>query len=397
MKTSFSKQERRITTLSALIFALRLFGLFMILPVFTLYAKPLANATPENINFTLGLYGLAAFIFQPLFGALSDRFGRKPMVAIGLSIFVIGCLIATLAHNIYLMMLGRLLQGGGSIGSVLMALVADYTRESLRTRAMALIGITLTLSFVASIVLSPILVSIIQLNGLFAITTFLGVIGLILTVFLPSEPPTGTDHIPISAALNLFLKNQDILILNISVLLLHAILIAIFTTLPILLGKELDLTVNGLWTTYLPTLLIAFVGMIVLIMIAERYQKMKQITTLSIALIVISSICFWFGNSYLLFFIGISVFFTGFITLEALLPSWLTRVVPQSRKGVGMGAYSMMQFLGAFLGGCLGATVVDSNNIFLYCIATSGLWFILAMKLKRLPKTPAIPGSIPAP
>ena len=391
----FSPEETKISLVSAFIIALRLFGLFMLLPVFSIYALQLQDATPMNIGITLGLYGLAAMLMQPVFGYISDQHGRLKMIALGLILFISGSLVATFATEIYTMMLGRLLQGMGAIGSVLMALVADHTRPTTRSKAMALIGTFITLGFIIAMVLSPILTQHFGLSGLFALSSLLGCIALALVLLLPQSNiktrKLAKSTVP-SAYFKKLLQNTNTRLINLSVLLLHGVLIANFVVLPNLIRQNLQVSLSASWWVYLLALLPAFILMFCLIIIAEKFQRIKSIVVLCILTISLAELLFFTELTHLAYLItALILFFTAFITLEALLPSWLTRIVSPNVKGTALGIYASCQFLGAFLGGCLGGYLASPlpKQVFLYLTALTALWFIFATRTEVSPLDPA--------
>ena len=386
-----SRAEAKVSLTSAFIVALRLFGLFMILPVFSIYALQLSGANPMNIGLTLGLYGLAAMLFQPIFGYLSDHHGRLQLIAFGLVLFVVGSLTSTFATSIYTMMGGRLLQGAGAIGSVMMALVADHTRPNVRSKAMALIGMFITFGFILAMIVSPILTHHLGLKGLFAVSSVLGLLALACVIFLPRtsrhQPKIGSSAIHVQPVRKLML-DPNTRILNVSVLFLHGFLIANFTVLPNLLTQNLHISLSASWWLYLLTLIPAFILMLVCIIIAEKYQLLKHMVIFCILLLTIAEIIFYTQLHYFPYAVAALVlFFTAFITLEALLPSWLTRLVAKEARGTALGIYATCQFLGAFLGGCLGGYVARSlpQEVFLYLTALGALWFIYATQSKPKP------------
>jgi MFS family permease len=386
----FSALELKIISISSFIIALRLFGLFLVLPIFSVYALGLMYATPENVGITLGIYGLAAMIMQPVFGYLSDRHGRIKMIIVALTLFIVGSLIAAFANTIYSMGLGRLLQGAGAITSVLMALTTDHTRAEVRTKAMAIIGVMIAVTFILAIVIGPYLETRIGLNGTFGVTAVLGLIAINLTIFLPHHTPGEREHISVHFNnIKLILKNKTIGLINLSIFCLHGILIASFVALPTLLNQTLKLSTQQSWWLYLLSLGLAFVFMLLLITLAEIFKAVKKITVLSILLIMAAEAIFLtnFVNAFWVL-LAFTLFFTGFISLEALLPSWLTRIVDHKLKGTALGLYISSQFFGAFVGGLFGgyfANIGDSQ-LFLYLLVVATLWFLMSGGLKQLPQ-----------
>lgn len=388
---AFTPSERKISIIGALIIGLRLLGLFMILPIFSVYALGLMYATPQNIGITLGIYGLSAMIMQPVFGYLSDKHGRIKMIIIGLILFITGSLISAFAGSIYTMMLGRFLQGGGAISGVLLALVTDHTRPIVRSKSMAMISILITLCFIASIVLGPIIALHLGLEGLFALTAFLGLLALNLTVILPRNTPAEHEHLGIHLnKIKLVLANKTILLLYTSIFLLNVLLIASFVLLPTILLQNLHLSPNQTWWLYLISLLIAFIVMLILITLTEKFKAHKKTLLLSILLIIFAEAIF-FSNFINIMYVLISLilFFTGFITLEALLPSWISRIADPGLEGTALGFFASAEFFGAFIGGLLGAYFSNAinNDLFLYLLGISVFWFLaVSTDLKKHPQ-----------
>lgn len=380
---------RAILSLAS-IFALRMLGLFMILPVFSLYAPQLLGTTPALMGVALGIYGLSQACLQIPFGMLSDRFGRKPIITLGLVLFILGSCIAALSHSIYGVILGRLLQGGGAIGSTLIATVADVTREEQRTKAMALIGMSIGLSFAAALFFGPLLAAWINVNGIFWLTAGLGVCGLIVLHTLVPTPQTHSFHRDTQAIPKLFksvLTHGELLRLNLGIFLQHAILTALFIVLPIVLQDTLQLNKHQQWQLYLPILVGSFIAMVPLLVIAEKKRCIKPIFLIAIASLSIAQIGLWqFHTHFGLVALSLFIYFMGFNFLEATLPSLISKIAPVSSKGTALGIYSSSQFLGIFFGGILGGWLYGNHHIagVFYVTALMALgWFIVACTMQR--------------
>lgn len=383
---ALSKNEFKISSISAFILALRLFGLFMILPIFSIYALEIPGANMQKIGITLGFYGLSAMIVQPIFGYFSDRLGRIKIIALGLMIFIAGSLVAALAHNMHDLMIGRLLQGAGSIGSVAFAVITDHTRTEVRSKAMAMTGVILTLAFILAIISGPAFAHAIQLPGLFILTAFLGFLGLMFTGFLPR---TKTQAEKIGMKLNQLKKimlDKNIMILNLSTFILHAILIASFVILPTVLMKTFNISLSQSWWMYLSSLLISFILMLIIINLADQKKLYKNCIIISALLIVFAEALFLMELKSLgAITLGLTLFFTGFISLEALLPAWISRVANAKLRGTALGFYLSCQFLGVFVGGCFGGyfASTDTQQFFLYLLSIAVLWFIAISGLSK--------------
>jgi MFS family permease len=388
--TKMTSTERRAVGSLASIMSLRLLGMFMILPVFALYAHDLSGTTPFLIGMAMGIYGLTQGLLQIPFGMLSDHIGRKPVIAAGLLIFILGCVIAACSHSIYGMILGRALQGAGAVGSTIIAMIADLTREEQRTKAMAINGITIGMSFSLAMVLGPVAVSFIQVNGIFWLAALFSVIAIILlvtTVPTPEHSSWHSDAEPELAQFSTLLKEPQLARLNIGVFFLHAIFTATFVVIPIGLQKLAGLPGNKQWQIYLPALLLAFVASILMMVWAEKKHLVKRFFLIGIAMIGAAELALNIWSSSILFSsLGLLLFFTGFSLLEAFLPSYVSRTAPKARKGTAMGIYSCSQFLGIFVGGALGGWLYGSlglTTVYLFSVLLALLWLSIASGMKN--------------
>ncbi|MDR3477140.1 MAG: MFS transporter [Gammaproteobacteria bacterium] len=383
-------EERRAVGSLATIMSLRLIGLFMILPVFALYAHDLPGATPFLIGLAMGVYGLTQGLFQIPFGMLSDHIGRKPVIVMGLLIFAIGSVIAAMSHSIYGMLIGRALQGAGAVGSTIIAMIADLTRENQRTKAMAINGMTIGLSFSLAMILGPILASWIQVSGIFwlaVLFSFMGIVLLLSAVPTPAHSTWHSDAEPEPAQFLTLLKEPELTRLNIGVFLLHAIFTASFVVIPISLQQYAGLPGAHQWYLYVPALVLAFIFSILFIIRAEKKRHVKYYFLLGIVMLGASGLvlCF-FAGSLLLSACGLLLFFTGFSLLEAFLPSWVSRAAPKARKGTALGIYSCSQFLGIFVGGSLGGWLYGTFgllHVYLFCVLFALIWLAVALGMNN--------------
>ncbi|MFA5960066.1 MAG: MFS transporter [Tatlockia sp.] len=374
----------------AAIFSFRMLGLFMLIPVFTVYANTLQGATPALMGIALGSYGLSQGILQIPFGMLSDRFGRKPIISIGLILFVLGSLLGAFSHSIYTMILARTLQGTGAIGSVLIALLADLTPDNQRTKAMAVIGMTIGLSFSLAMVLSPLLSSYYGLAGIFYFTAFLAFLGLLLLHLVIPTPKREYFHQDSSASLPLFktvLANRHLQRLNIGIFLQHFILTATFYVIPILLQQQMKQAhLSSQWHFYLPLMLVSFVCMIPFIIIAEKKHHMKGVFILSLLLTSLAQLGLAFSHPHWLALCLLMFgYFVAFNILEALLPSLISKQAGPARKGTAMGIYSSSQFLGIFVGGALAGVLYQfagSVGVFVCNGLLALLWMGIAFYMR---------------
>lgn len=383
-----STEQQAIISLSS-IMGLRMIGLFMVLPVFSLYAGQLHGATPTLVGIAIGIYGLSQALFQIPFGTLSDHIGRKPVIAIGLFIFAAGSLIAGLSHSILLMIVGRALQGIGAVGSTILATMADLTREEQRTKAMAIAGITIGFSFSLAMLLGPVLIKWLAVNNLFFLAALFGLIGmaiLYLTVPTPRTLSWHRDTEPEFTSFKKLLISPELAKLNIGIFILHAIFTASFVVIPITLLHFARLASHQQWLIYLPTLLAALVISLFCIGMAERKQLLKPYFLGSIGLLIIALCLLWIAPHHMvLLALGLCLFFTGFSVLEAFLPSLISRTAPAAYKGSAMGIYSCSQFLGIFVGGVLGGWLYgkfDFSGVYLFCMILSLFWIALAFLMQ---------------
>jgi MFS family permease len=387
MKYTMTSKECRATVVLAMIFMFRLLGLFMILPVFSPYAHQLRGSTPLLIGIALGAYGLTQAVLQIPFGMLSDRIGRKIVITVGLLLFALGSIMGALSTSITTTIVARALQGMGAVGSVIIAMAADVTREQVRSQAMALIGLMIGLSFAVSLVLGPALNDYIHVPGIFWVTCGLAGLGIVI---LHVGMPATTAHVPVGTQtapqqLLRVLKHKELLQLDMGILILHAILTASFVAIPLLLVENPALHSTRQWLFYLPILSLSFILMIPLLIAAEKYQQHQRVFLLSIGCVLASQLLLTVKHDSL-FILGLwlTCFFTGFNVLEASLPSLIAKTAPADSKGTAMGVYSSMQFLGIFLGGSIGGWLYTQHHptrVFLYTALLAALWLLLAVRL----------------
>lgn len=377
--------ERRSILALSLIMALRMLGLFMVLPLFSLYASTLPDATPWLIGASLGIYGLTQALLQIPFGALSDKIGRKKVIAAGLLIFMAGSMIAAISHTIWGLFIGRALQGAGAVGGTLLALIADLTREEQRTKAMAVAGMTIGLSFMLSIMLGPLLASWIQVNGIFWLAALFSLIALWLLFAIVPKP----EHIIKTDTQNFrsLLKHQELMRLNLGIFILHAIFTASFVVIPIGLQNMAHLNGQQQWFLYLPILILAFLIAVPCLLIAEKWRCVKPFFIGGILLLMLAEFLLWlFASKLLLSALSLLLFFTAFSLLEAFLPSLVSRTAPKTRKGTALGIYSFSQFFGIFVGGICGGWLYGAlglTEVNLFCALLAIIWLGIAFHMKN--------------
>jgi len=390
--TPLTSLEKRSISGLASIFALRMLGLFMILPVFSLAAHQYNGATPMLIGLAIGAYGLTQALLQIPFGMLSDRIGRKRVITIGLLLFAAGSVVAAMADSIYMVIAGRLLQGSGAIAAAIMALTADLTRDEHRTKAMASIGISIGLSFSIALAAGAALESWIGLSGIFWATALLSLVGIaVLHLWVPT-PARLINHRDIEPSSQQFLnvfRNADIMRMVFSIMILHCLLTISFFALPIALLHEAGLATDKHALAYLPVLILAFISMVPFIIIAEKYRKMKPIFIGAIATLAIAQLGWSFlTDSIAGMLFCLWLFFTAFNILEASLPSLMSKLSPLANKGTAMGVYSSAQFIGAFIGGISGGFIFTQfglSGVFIAGAVLTSIWlvFILPMQAPK--------------
>ncbi len=386
--------EIRASVSLASIFALRLLGLFLILPVFAVYAQSIPGGTDASlVGLALGIYGLTQGLLQIPYGAASDRFGRKPVIAAGLVVFAAGSFIAALATDIVWTIVGRAIQGAGAISAAVTAFIADSTRDEHRTKAMALVGGSVALTFAGSLVLAPLLYPTIGVRGLFALTGVLVVMAIgVLYWVVPAAPSAAVKRNSEHSSLRAVLLDAQLLRLNIGILVLHTVLMAMFVVLPILLVQR-GLPLPEHWKIYLPAVMLSFALMAKPLILAERRGSMRPLFIGSIALVLAAQLGFLLGGHTLLWMaLWLLIFFTGFNILEASLPSLVSRIAPASAKGLALGIYNTAQAIGLFTGGALGGVIVarwGSEAVFVFAAIVLVAWWLIALGMREVTITTA--------
>ncbi len=385
-----SKVEQKTAISLALVFGLRMLGLFMIMPVFAIYGRDLEGYSPLWVGIVIGAYGLTQAVLQIPMGQLSDRIGRKPVIIGGLLLFCLGSIVAGFSDSVYGVAVGRMLQGTGAIASAILALAADITREEHRAKVMAVIGVCIGLSFAFSLVAGPLLADAFGLNGVFYITAVFALLGICVVYFVvptsTTKAPSG-DAMADSQKLGSMLKNPQLLRLDCGIFLLHLTLTAIFVSLPFELEKS-GLSAEHHWWLYFPALLLSFVLMVPMLIIAAKKKMNKQFFLFAIVLMAVA-LCVMAiaGSSLILLGIAILLYFTAFNFLEASLPAMISMSAPAGAKGSAMGIYSTSQFAGAFCGGLIAGSLyggLGSQGLFFVIAGVMILWFIISLGLENV-------------
>lgn len=381
--------ERRAGASLALIYAFRMLGLFMILPVFALYGQSLVDVTPFLIGIALGIYGFTQSILQIPFGLLSDKIGRKPVIAMGLLIFAAGSLIAASSDSIYVIIAGRAIQGAGAIAAALMALAADLSREEHRTKMMALIGGSIGASFALSMVLGPIIYEWIGISGIFVGTAIMALLGIAVLYLLVPEPIHSHFHLDTevkTTKLLSVLKVPDLLRLDLGIFVLHFALMSIFLVIPIEIRDTIGLAVADHWKLYLPVFVTSLVIMLPFIILAEKKRMMKTVFVSAIGFLMVAVTGFILSNDAMFLILSFTLFFTAFNLLEASLPSLISKTASATSKGTALGMYSSSQFFGAFAGGVLGGFVHGvwgATSVYLTVLIFLAIWFVVALFMTK--------------
>ncbi|MCP3714404.1 MFS transporter [Paraburkholderia sp. CNPSo 3281] len=383
-----SAPELRATVSLAAIFALRMLGLFMIMPVFSVYAKTIPGG--DNlllVGIALGAYGVTQSLLYIFYGWVSDMVGRKPVIATGLVIFAIGSFVAAGAHDMTWIIVGRVIQGMGAVSSAVLAFIADLTAEEHRTKAMAMVGGSIGMSFAVAIVGAPIVFHWVGMSGLFALVGVFSILAVGVVIWVVPDAPSKPVHV--RAPFAEVLHNVELLRLNFGVLVLHATQTALFLVVPRLL-VDAGLPVASHWMIYLPVMGLAFVMMVPAIIVAEKRGKMKAVLVSAIGLILIGQLLLGsLAHTLVIVSAVLFVYFLGFNILEASQPSLVSKLAPGNRKGAATGVYNTTQSIGLALGGVVGGWILKhggASAVFYTCSGLVLCWLIIAANMKAPPK-----------
>jgi MFS family permease len=387
-----TRTEVRASASLASVFALRMLGLFLILPVFSVHARGMpggGNAT--LVGLALGMYGLTQSFGQIPFGIASDRYGRKRIIVIGLLLFAVGSFIAAAASHIVWVIIGRGIQGAGAISAAITALIADSTREEHRTKAMAMVGASIGLSFAVSLVAAPLLYSAIGMGGMFLLIGLMSLAAVLVVLYVV---PPAAPLPPQPARFTEVLKSRELMRLNFGVFALHLTQMAMFVVVPVALVRTMHLPVAEHWKIYLPVVLLSFVLMLPPVFIGEKQGRMKQVFISAISLLLLVQAGMWFTLSqatphWLPLVALLLAFFVAFNILEASQPSLVSRIAPPGGRGAALGVYNTLQALGLFCGGAAGGWLtqhVGPSAVFILGGGLTVLWLIIAFNMQNLPR-----------
>ena len=383
-------ERRAIFSLSG-IFALRMFGLFLVLPVLAIYAIGYEGSTPLLVGTALGIYGLTQAMLQLPFGLLSDRFGRKPLITIGLILLALGSVVAALATDIVGLIIGRAIQGAGAISAVVLALTADFTRDEQRTRAMAMIGMSIGIVFLLSMSIAPPLAERVGMSGLFWLIAILAVLAIgLLHTAVPrvAEQQLHRDLQPVRSQLAGVLRDAVLLRLYVGIFILHLVLAALFVVLPGELIRLGNLPVASHWKVYTPIIVASVVGMIPLVLFGSRQHLVRPMLLLTGAVLAVALVLLALvvngssSTAWVALLIGVWLFLVAFNGLEAMLPSLVSRVAPAAAKGSAIGVFNTFQFGGIFAGGVAGGLLVQQfgpAGVFWVCVLATFAWLVLLL------------------
>jgi len=379
---------KKIMPLTAII-SLRMFGLFIVLPVLSVYALSMPNSNHTIVGIIIGGYAITQMLFQVPFGKISDKIGRKKTITVGLIIFAIGSIIAGMATNVYLLLIGRLLQGAGAIGSVITATISDVVKEEERSKAMAIMGGSIGLAFALSMVAGPAIASSFGVDKLFYFVAFLAIFSIfVLFKFVPNPPKIKHTYID-DEKFKLF-KNQNLLIMNFTNMIVKGLMTFAFMIIPIILTKTYGWEMSELYKVYLPSMIVGLLSMGPAAVIAEKKGKYKAILFAGVIVLANSYLTIGLSTSATMFVVGVVLFFIGFNLQEPILQSLAVKYAKIHQRGEVLGIFNSFGYFGTFLGGSIGGFMLDITslqNIAFGVLIVCIIWFVLVAKLENPAKT----------
>jgi len=371
----------------SLIVALRFFGLFIVLSVLSQYAKDLPGGNAFLAGVALGGYALTQAVLQVPFGVMSDKIGRKKTILFGLLLFAAGSVVAALADNIYILLLGRFLQGAGAIGSVVTAMIADHVREDQRAHAMAVMGMTIAMSFAAAMIIGPVMAGYFSVSSLFWLTAALSLSALVILFTAVPEPPKIVHHYSEEEAkIKHVFKDKDLVRMYITFLFHSGTMAIAFFIIPILMKEKFDMTTMDYWKVYLPAVFFGILAMAPAAIFGEKYSKGKEVFLASIGFIVVSFLLMGFSNSFIWFAVGATFFFIGFNMFEPLLQSFVAKFAKVHQKGAALGVANTFAYVGVFLGGAIGGWIYghyQGEGIAVFVVILSVFWTVWIIGMRN--------------
>ena len=355
-------------------------GLFLLLPVLAPYARGLEGSSPLLTGVAVGIYGLTQALLQIPFGYLSDRYGRKPVITFGFLAYIVGSLLGGLAWNIWSMILARLIQGAGAISSAAVSLAADLIREEVRTRAFAQIGASVGLVFALSITIAPVLAGKLGVPFIFYLTAFLSALAMLyILLFIPEPRRHGEKAGPLLKGIGGVLRDRNQIVLDLSVGILHALLVSVFTVVPIELIDRYSFPKPEHWKIYLPVILLSVAVMVPSTVLAERKGRIREVFVAGVALVALSFLSHLILDSFPGVMILLTLYFVGFHLLEPVMPSLLTKLSPRDVRGLSVGVYNTFQFVGAFVGGAMGGLFLKLGTTYMLItnLFISLIWLLI--------------------
>ena len=389
----FTKFELKSIMVLSSVLVMRMIGLFMILPVLALYTHEVSGATPYLIGIALGIYGLTQAIFQVPMGAASDRWGRKPLLLLGLSIFVIGSVVAAESTSIFGIILGRALQGVGTIAAVVLAMVGDIVRESQRPKSMAIVGVSIGSAFTLSLMLGPLFDQWIGIQGLFWAAAGLGLLGMVMVLTAVPKPDEFADVAESESVISTDgtrLLDPQLIVLFSGTMVLHMMMTSLFLAFPIEFSQISGFTRHDMWKVFVPVLLASFAVMMPLIRFSAKSNRSNDVMILAGFILVVAQLVLYLNSSdgsVALLVVGLWLFFVGFNALEALFPSTTVSRAPAHRRGTVMGIFNACTFIGAFFGGVFGGLIYtrhEATGVFLFCGIAILIWIAIAAIIRRI-------------
>jgi len=381
--------KKKVLPLSFII-ALRFLGLFIVLPVLSVYALSLDGATEILVGMVIGGYALTQVIFQVPFGLASDKFGRKNTIIFGLIIFIIGSIVCAISNDIYMLLLGRFLQGAGAIGAVVTAMISDMVKEEVRAKAMAIMGGSIAASFAIAMMAGPLIGASFGISSLFWITAILSLVAIVVLITLvPQAPKIIHSYSEDESKINIVLKDKNLIKMNITNLLQKGMMTLAFLIIPISMMNLYGYDKSDLWKVYLPAMFLGVLAMAPAAIIGEKKNRSKEMLMIGVALFAISYLVMGFSSSDVGFIIGVVIFFIGFNMHEPLLQSMASKYAKIHQKGTALGVFNSFGYFGTFLGGLLGGIFWKLSNFITISIAIliiSMAWIFLIYSLDNLKK-----------